>query len=1070
MKKIIFLIITLNSFYLCSAQYSQVFQDIKSPEVSSFERYGNQKISKYNGTPDFSIPLCTINHGDIAIPLQITYNTNGIRVDEEASQFGLGWYFGTGMISQIRNGKNDLRPEVFVEQPDYYTGTMGYIIDPYTGETIKQPSSPNNTLDQYFVARIRDIGEVFDRFDCFNVLGYDGKFFYPKNNVAKNYFNVAKTPNANEDFEIDYFKAVFFGHEITFFINPRANATAPYTFCVINQKKYKIQLSNGNWIITDPSGIEYYFEERKNAQSNSISNMQLSPSNTSEVALESINFFPDMNYQQTSTTWKITKIKDTKGNEIVFNYEQLPNSRFKSASYNYELKNLTVGYELGHLENYNEYFGPINKYIEGNGIYVAGIKDYTEINYYNTVQTNSILSNITFGNSKIDFNNTSRIDSPYDKKTESISVFYNNELKESINLSFDYFNVSSADNLQKRLKLVNLSVNNNKPYQFIYNTIDTPNKNTLSFDYWGFYNGMPNTSGISNPFRLFEDISSIPSWAKQYIPLLDGKCNRSAHPDYCKAGMLEEIHYPTGGFTKIEYELNEFDNYYFPDYNNRIGFDSQNNFAVNYTQNKSKGFGLRVKNVKDYTNENSYISHLYIYRGGKHITPFIGYRSTNVSYQEYAGLYSGGSQIGTYNVKTVYGPNISSYSSLLYQNNLLGNGNSIGYDSVEVIETNSTGNNKGKIISYFTNVPDLSPIQKFDNGYSSSIGFNPHYFDRFGASIRNSDIDNGLLTKEEYFDKNNNLVLKKDMGYSSTMFPNTIKFNLKLVPTSNYFRLRGVDCVSGGDSYTEIKYFNFTEYLLFYFPLKLSNTKLAGITTTEYFGSNSITTNEYHNYDNNHVYTGKSITSTNVDYSDNLSMLSNSFTQSKNILSTPQRQFINQNGVNKLTKEYEYLEVNNSLELKKEHILPDGNPDPTKKITTFYDSYDDKHNVTQYHKDGDKYVSVIWGYNKTLPVAKIENLQYSQIQSGIISAIQQASDTAGEQEVLNQLNNLRSSLSSFPNIMITTYTHKPLIGVSTITDGKGDKKTFEYDSSNRLKYVKDINGNILSENEYHFKP
>jgi YD repeat-containing protein len=54
--------------------------------------------------------------------------------------------------------------------------------------------------------------------------------------------------------------------------------------------------------------------------------------------------------------------------------------------------------------------------------------------------------------------------------------------------------------------------------------------------------------------------------------------------------------------------------------------------------------------------------------------------------------------------------------------------------------------------------------------------------------------------------------------------------------------------------------------------------------------------------------------------------------------------------------------------------------------------------------------------------------------------------------------------------MITTYTYIPLVGVSTITDPKGDTQTFTYDSFGRLQNVKDKNGNILSENEYHYRP
>jgi len=53
--------------------------------------------------------------------------------------------------------------------------------------------------------------------------------------------------------------------------------------------------------------------------------------------------------------------------------------------------------------------------------------------------------------------------------------------------------------------------------------------------------------------------------------------------------------------------------------------------------------------------------------------------------------------------------------------------------------------------------------------------------------------------------------------------------------------------------------------------------------------------------------------------------------------------------------------------------------------------------------------------------------------------------------------------------MITTYTHKPLIGITSITDPRGEKTTYHYDSFGRLILIKDADGNIISENKYNYR-
>ena len=112
----------------------------------------------------------------------------------------------------------------------------------------------------------------------------------------------------------------------------------------------------------------------------------------------------------------------------------------------------------------------------------------------------------------------------------------------------------------------------------------------------------------------------------------------------------------------------------------------------------------------------------------------------------------------------------------------------------------------------------------------------------------------------------------------------------------------------------------------------------------------------------------------------------------------------------------------------------------------------------------------IWGYEKKLPVAKIDNIAYASIPQHLIADIQAASDAASYSEtvMLQKLAALRGH-ASLAGAMVSTFTHKPLVGMTTATDAKGLKTTYEYDSFGRLKFVRDNDGNVLSQNQYHYK-
>jgi len=128
-----------------------------------------------------------------------------------------------------------------------------------------------------------------------------------------------------------------------------------------------------------------------------------------------------------------------------------------------------------------------------------------------------------------------------------------------------------------------------------------------------------------------------------------------------------------------------------------------------------------------------------------------------------------------------------------------------------------------------------------------------------------------------------------------------------------------------------------------------------------------------------------------------------------------------------------------------------------------YHSYYDDGTIKEVSlKDGTKTV-YLWGYDATLPIAKIENSSYAEIEALSYFG---TNFTITDGLSANQENSLRNNL---PNALVTSYTYIPLVGVSTITDPRGDSINYHYDAFNRLEYITDKNDKILSKNAYNYK-
>jgi YD repeat-containing protein len=130
-----------------------------------------------------------------------------------------------------------------------------------------------------------------------------------------------------------------------------------------------------------------------------------------------------------------------------------------------------------------------------------------------------------------------------------------------------------------------------------------------------------------------------------------------------------------------------------------------------------------------------------------------------------------------------------------------------------------------------------------------------------------------------------------------------------------------------------------------------------------------------------------------------------------------------------------------------------------------YSRYDDKGNIIEYTgKDGVVH-SFIWGYNKNFPVAEIVGSNYNTAISFINPALL---ETANEQQLRNELNKIRTGLGN-ANALVSTYTYSPLVGMTSSTDPSGKTTFYEYDGLGRLKILRDQNGKILKQNDYQYQ-
>ncbi len=1078
-----------------------------SPEASQFLRYTEMPVSEYNGIPNISIPLYNIEEDGMTIPLNLTYHAGGIKVNQEASWVGLGWDLSIGSIVQEINDRDDYGEGVIRLKPDWngypypslysqkYSDVQSGILNPGWDNTV--PVAPPIFQFAYTIFSSYPISVGGGQGTCLWINQMVSNAYYlPLNGNRDNQPTATDLVNSYfYDSEPDIFTANFLGHSLKFIRNSLNNS-----ILVLNKRGYIVTRTGDVFTITVPSGEIFEFALNTSVQSTTSTFPGGGGGNADPIS---------------SKMWMLTKATTKNKKQIIFQYTQ-----------------------SGIVDNYPIYSETWRKSIASGSSSNCTSQDIIYKTYSNSKESRFFLSTISFPKGTVNFITSPRNDLLGGQKLDAVSInSYLNRLIKSFQFNYSYFDASSvvgntyAENntiygntRNLRLKLLSILDNGGNNYVYTYNTVVLPPKNSLAQDFWGFYNGsLTNQSLIPNPGRL----NSTQLAGLTVLP--DNGNNNSAEINNAQAGILKTIKYPTGGTVELEYELNQFDNYWIPDFN-----------ITNNTISSGNGLRVHAITFKAVADKNAKKT-IYEYSLGKAMSPLQFCRR----YQNNFMSSDGYATSCNYAEINAHG---------FFVTNSLGSGIGVGYGKVIKKEIDANNTDLGRTETYYDNKPDLLSFPSASGLSELNLSLpNTKYKD----APENGSVDSILL-----YNNQNGLIKKIKNSYVNQI--SDLNYGARLFGyTPNTF---SVPYCYGTAAHTV----GLPRILAGYYPIYDFYSLLSQTIKTEYDdNNNSLITTESFSYDGYDQLSFKQTRSSddgyleeyydhayeyylNKGYADLWN--SNRLTEITNAHAKKRKSsYVDYTDVSKDDKEYSTLGDKIVINKITTNQHPGANEMPS--VTTF-DSYDvSNSNVLQFTQNG-LTNSLIWDYNKEYVIAEIKNSSststaYTSFEAdgtgnfeaftGSITTVTPNATTSNMPPTGKKYYNItstniisktdltinkiyvvsywRNSTTPFtitggtpvPNAyktgatvngwtyhehkitatgtsltiigagqidemrlypdaaQMTTYTYDPLIGISSQCDINNRISYYEYDSFGRLKLIRDQDKNIIKRLDYQYQ-
>lgn len=1036
-----------------------------SPDVAAFQKFNTIPVSLYTGKIDLSIPIFNITSGNISIPISVSYNSGGIKVDDIASSVGVGWNLNAGG-SIIR---------LIKDLPDNNVGFSLHAENDWDLGLILNPILTSYGFNRKYAKPIQNfyIWSPTNRHKSYK----DNPDYpaYSSEPVIGNIKGFAYYNSARKDLSPDIFFANAPGLNTKFTsINNTENAIYPsnsenFTNTFLDGSGCKMESIvvdkrsiNGTGFFSSPSagdhygriydpikdffeftivdtkGLKYLFKDEE------IRENYYSPANLQEGGngisgfLNATETMITNNYSKNIHTWNLTSITDQKTNKIVtFNYDTYSNNNTE-LSRNGE----PLGINLG-----GTYHPNLCKFGFNTSVTAYSCSGYTN-NVEKQIKRKRI-SKIRFDKGEVFFlYDLERQDYIGEKALTEIQIkdLNGNIIKK---VKFNYSYLISKENCStpecKRLKLERVDFygkgTSYNSYILEYDTVNPlPKRGSLEQDYLGYYNnnGFIGLSE-SKPTVYFYDnqgVSSLLPFPRSNVGGKTLQGDFSMIPNnYSLSGLLKKITYPTGGQSEFVYENNTF------------------NFkGASYISG-----GARIKSQ--------------IVKSDGEVVKKIDYK-----YEEADGKTSGYiNNIPVFGFITEYNLETSTPVFEVYnkpKNGIeLTSSSFVGYSRVLEIEQNngyteyiySSNKENPNVNEVRTSLPSSS-FRPLNNSNCTTKLINNSAYPYI--LYKDYDFKRGKLIKKKIYDSSNTLKKSEEKTYLT-------RVNSSL-PIDNNFKIPTI--------WEDYNYeFNIKSSIDVAQDLNIKTI------INEYLGKGNISTIKEKTYDPEYPIVKEDKTQTN-----NKVILSKYYyphdeeVKSRvymNDLRTQNRfdeiikQEVYHNGGKVVTELVNYERFSsNSLYVPSKVQTLKGVPSTTNILEDriIYHNYDNKGNPTEVSKADGTHIVYIWGYNQTQPIAKIENAKLSDISEATITNLQTLSNqdndkTTGNLGKEGALRTALNTLRDIANTQVTTYTYDPLIGVTSVTDPRGQTVYYVYDDFNRLEYVKDADGNLLKEHKYKYK-